>query len=255
VIGYSWNVNGIRAAVRKGFLDWLRQSAGDFYCLQEIKARLDQLEPVMAELDPYHAYWFPAERAGYAGVGVISRREPVRVWRGIGCDWADREGRVITLEYDHFVLVNAYFPHSRREKQRLPEKLEFCERYLQWCRTLSERGKPLWLCGDFNIAHREIDLANPKQNRDNAGFLPEERDWFDALLNAGYVDIFREFESGGGHYSWWSYRKGVRERNIGWRIDYHVLSQSLAARALRATYLPQVMGSDHCPVMLELDTS
>ena len=253
MIGFTWNVNGIRAALRKGFLDWFHASQGDIYCLQEIKARTEQLGPEILAPNGYFGTWFPAEKAGYSGVAVLSRERPQAIWRGLGSDWMDREGRVLSIEFEDYILVNAYFPHSRREKARLPEKLAFCQRFHDWCRELEPNRKPLWLCGDFNIAHRDIDLANPKANRDNAGFLPEERAWLDDLLADGFVDVFRRFEPGAGHYSWWSYRKGVRERNIGWRIDYHLLSPALAARTRRAAYLPQVMGSDHCPAIIELD--
>lgn len=249
---YSWNVNGIRAAQKKGFLDWLQQSNADVVCLQEIKARPDQLDAGLANPQGYHAYWFPAQKPGYSGLAAFSRQKPVMVHDGWGIEAFDAEGRTQTLEFEKFVLVNAYFPNSQREHTRLDYKLDFCQHMQRYLDDWVKKGKEVVLCGDYNIAHQEIDLANPKTNVNNAGFLPQERAWMSQFLQAGYHDIFREQHSGNGHYTWWSNRKGVREKNIGWRLDYHCVSAGLKNLCGPAQHHPQVMGSDHCPVSLVL---
>ena len=247
----SWNVNGIRAVGRSGFLDWLGQEAPDVVALQEIKAFPEQLEEGLRNPPGYHSIWHPAKKPGYSGVSVYSRHEPIEVIQGIGDPEFDSEGRVLEVEFKDFILLNAYFPNSQRDHARLDYKLRFCALMLKHCEKLRKKGKNLVLCGDFNIAHEEIDLKNPKSNHKNAGFLPEERAWMTQFLKAGYVDAFRKFTPGPGHYTWWSYRPGVREKNIGWRLDYHVVNQELQDRLRSAEIHPLVRGSDHCPVLLE----
>ncbi len=249
----SWNVNGIRAAQKAGFLGWMDGVQADVVCLQEIKATPEQLEPALVNPLGYHSFWHPAQKPGYSGVAIYSRQEPLRVHTGMGVPEVDAEGRVLAAEYADFAVISSYFPNSQREHTRLPYKLMFCREMLRFCRSFEERGKSVVLCGDFNIAHREIDLRNPKQNENNAGFLPQERAWMEEFLQAGFVDTFREQNPGlAGAYTWWSYRPGVREKNIGWRLDYHVVSRAIYDRVKNADIHASTRGSDHCPVSLEL---
>lgn len=250
---YSWNVNGVRAAWRKDFGRWFEESDADFVSIQETRARPDQLTEVMRHPQAYHSFWHSAEKPGYSGVAIFTRREPLAVREGLGDPVIDREGRVLTLEYEDFALLNGYFPHVRHDLSRLDYKLHFCEQLLNTALAYRDAGKALIICGDYNIAHRDIDLANPKANRKNAGFLPQEKAWMDRFLAAGWRDVFRDTVGDeAGHYTWWSFRKGVRERNVGWRIDYHCVDQSLSERVTAAGHCPEVKGSDHCPVFLEL---
>lgn len=246
----SWNVNGLRAAAEKGFAEIVAELAPDILALQEVKATPEQLPQSVRNIDGYTAYWAPAEKKGYAGVGVYVRREPLAVRYGLGIAEHDAEGRVLTLEYPDFFLVNAYFPNARHGLTRLDYKLRFNRDFLTYVQGVAAK-KAVVVCGDFNVAHREIDLANPKQNEQNAGFSPEERAWMDAFLAAGFVDTFRLFHPEGEQYSWWSYRFNARARNIGWRIDYFCVDQKNAGRVKGAAILGTVMGSDHCPVALD----
>jgi exodeoxyribonuclease III len=248
----SWNVNGVRAAHRSGFLDWFASERADVVCLQETKARLEQLDQELHHPLSYHSYWHSAEKPGYSGVAIYSKEEPFSVREGIGVSAIDREGRVLTAEYADFTLINAYFPNSQRDHARLSYKLEFCSKMLDYCTELTEAGKYVVLCGDFNIAHQAIDLKNPKSNEQNAGYLPEERAWMSKFLAAGYQDVFRDLNPEPGHYTWWSYRPGVREKNVGWRLDYHIVGAAFADRVRSASHQPSVLGSDHCPVVLQL---
>ena len=248
----AWNVNGLRSASGKGFLNWFESSACDVVCLQEIKARPDQLPEELLHPGGHFSVFNPAEKAGYSGVAVFAKTEPVDVWTGLGDPEFDREGRVIGVEFKDLVVVNAYFPNSQRDHARLHYKLRFCEAMLVRLEEIRARGKNVALCGDFNIAHHEIDLRNPKSNRKNAGFLPTERAWMDRLTSAGWVDAFRAFEPGPGHYTWWSYRPGVREKNVGWRLDYFFVNSELTDRLRSSRLRPDVSGSDHCPVELRL---
>lgn len=255
---YSWNVNGVRAVFRKGFFDWFEEVNGDAICLQEIKfdperAKPNEREALLPLLEPkgYFVYWHPAKRPGYSGVATFSKREPLSVQK-MGIEEFDDEGRVLALEYSDYYLVNAYFPNSGREHERLPYKLKFDQAIHEFCNGLVSKGKGVVLCGDYNVAHEEIDLKNPKSNHKTAGFLPEERKWMNHFLDSGYVDTFRSKVEEPGHYSWWSYRPGVRQKNIGWRIDYHCVNQGIADRIGSVGIQPQVMGSDHCPVVLGL---
>ncbi|MCP4007216.1 MAG: exodeoxyribonuclease III [bacterium] len=249
---FSWNVNGIRSVQRKGFLEWFEAQKPDIVCVQETKAQPHQLSEELLNPLGYHASWFSAEKKGYSGVATFSRREPLSVRKGMGNRLADREGRVLISEFPELTLINAYFPNSQREHTRLDFKLSFCHSMMRLMNKMRREGRHVALCGDFNIAHREIDLTNSKQNRNSAGFLPQERAWMDRLLKNGYVDSFRHFCDEPGHYTWWSQRLGVRERNIGWRLDYFATNPELVDRYRAARIQPQVKGSDHCPVVLEL---
>lgn len=248
----SWNVNGIRAAGRGGFHPWFESEKADVIALQETKARPEQLEEELLHPLGYHSYWHSAKKPGYSGVAIYSKKEPLRIQTGMGIPEIDDEGRVIIAEYPGFVLVNAYFPNSQREHTRLGYKLEFCRRMFGFLEEMRKAGKQVVLCGDFNIAHQAIDLKNPKANEKNAGYLPEERAWMTEFLGNGYIDAFRHFEKGPGHYTWWSYRPGVRERNIGWRLDYFCVNQEHADRLKSAAHRCDIKGSDHCPVALTL---
>lgn len=249
---YSWNVNGIRAASRGGFSRWFEETKPDIVAIQEAKATPEQLDDLQRNPLNYHSFWNPAEKAGYSGVAIYSKKEPLSVTNGFGIPEFDREGRVIVAEYPDFVIVNSYFPNSQRDHARLPYKLAFCEAMLKFTKKRVAQGKNVILCGDYNIAHKEIDLKNPKSNQDNAGFLPEERAWMDEFLARGFVDTFRHFEKGPNHYSWWSYRPGVREKNVGWRLDYHCVNEDFLDRVKASRIHPTVRGSDHCPVEIEL---
>lgn len=251
---FSWNVNGIRAAWRKGSLpQWIADCGADFISLQETKAKVAQLEPEMIAPKGFRSYFFSAERGGYSGVAIYCKNEPLDVIYGLDRSEYDCEGRVLTLETEHFYLMNAYFPHTRHDLSRLDYKLAFCNDVLEACNRLQAKGKPVILVGDYNVAHRDIDLANPKANRKNPGFLPEEKSWMDRLLASGFHDVFRDkYGEEPGHYTWWSFRKGVRERNVGWRIDYHCITDGLVDRVADVGHLPMVYGSDHCPIMLDL---
>ena len=248
----SWNVNGIRACVRNGFLDFLEKYKPDILALQEIKATEDNVPMEVRYYLGYHKYWNPAKRKGYAGTALFTKIKPLDVKFGIGEDKFDSEGRVITAEYEKFYLVNAYFPNSQHGLTRLDFKLEFDKLIHSYLNEL-RRKKPVILCGDFNVAHKEIDLANPKQNEKNAGFTPQERAWMDEFLGDGYIDTFRMFTKEGGHYTWWTYRFKARERNIGWRVDYFVVSEELKDKVKKSWIMSNVYGSDHAPIAMILD--
>jgi len=248
----SWNVNGIRACVRNGFLDFLEKYKPDILALQEIKATENDVPMEVRYYEGYHKYWNPAKRKGYAGTALFTKIEPLNVSFGIGDEKFDSEGRVITAEYEKFFLVNAYFPNAQHGLTRLDFKIEFDEKIHAYLNELRKK-KPVILCGDFNVAHKEIDLANPKQNEKNAGFTPEERAWMDRFLEDGYVDTFRMFTKEGGHYTWWTYRFKARERNIGWRVDYFVVSEDLKDRVKKSWIMSEVYGSDHAPVAMILE--
>ena len=250
---YSWNVNGIRAAQRKGFLQWLETTAPDILCVQETKAMPEQLDPELRDPPGYHTWWAAAEKKGYSGVGLFSKTAPREVRIGLGISEFDREGRTIIVEYDDFVLLGAYFPNGSRDHSRVPFKMAYKAAFLEYCNQLRAQGKKIIFCGDVNTAHQEIDLARPKQNKNTTGFLAEERVWIDEVISAGYLDTFRYlYPERAGAYSWWSYIGGARQRNVGWRLDYFFVSADLASRVQDAAIHPQVMGSDHCPVSLTL---
>lgn len=247
----SWNVNGVRSCWNKGLADYLKLENADVVCLQETKIQDDKLTNDIRNPFKYNSFWSCADKNGYSGVGTYSKTEPESFRNGIGVPEFDSEGRVHTLEFKDFYLVNAYFPNSRRDHSRLPYKLEFCAAIKKYLDKL-KKSKHVIICGDFNIAHKEIDLKNPKTNKDNAGFLPEERAWMDRFLSSGYTDTFRMFESGGDHYTWWSYRPGIRKRNIGWRIDYHCIDDGFKPAVKKSVIRSEIMGSDHCPILLEV---
>ncbi len=246
----SWNVNGIRAVEKKGFIDQLLSFDADAIAIQETKAQADQLSDTLKNIPGYTSYWHSAERKGYSGVAIYTRIPPLAVHYGLGDPEFDCEGRVLTLEFAHCYLINIYFPNSGDELKRLDFKLRFNDRLLAYAKGL-ERQKPVILCGDFNVAHKEIDLKNPKTNVKNAGFTPEERAWMDSFVAAGFVDTFRIFNQEPGQYTWWSYRFSARAKNIGWRIDYFCVSGGAKDKVKGATIRPEVIGSDHCPVALE----
>lgn len=249
----SWNVNGIRSVARKGFHDWLISAKPDVLGVQETRAWPEQLEEDLLHPRGYRSFFSRAEKKGYSGVAIYTRGEPLDVIEGLGDPAFDREGRTLTARFDDFTLINAYFPNGQRDHARVPYKMEYCAAFLAYCNALSARGERLVLCGDFNTAHHPIDLARPKANENTTGFLPVERAWIDELIGAGYVDIFRAIHGDAeGHYTWWSNRQGVRQRNIGWRIDYHFISACLQPSAHKAYHLPEVFGSDHCPLALEI---
>ena len=241
----SWNVNGLRACMGKGFLDFLRDADADIVCLQETKMQREQAD---FSIDGYEEYWNSAEKKGYSGTAVFTRRSPLSVTCGLGIPEHDTEGRVITAEYPDFYLVNVYTPNSQRELTRLSDRMEWEDAFLSYLKKLEEK-KPVVFCGDLNVAHKEIDLKNPKTNRKNAGFTDEEREKFTRLLDAGFIDTWRYFNPDlEGVYSWWSYRFSARQKNAGWRIDYFCVSDSLKDRLVSAAIHTDVLGSDHCPV-------
>lgn len=246
----SWNVNGLRACMQKGFLDTFHELNGDFFCLQETKLQPGQIS---LELPGYHQYWCSAEKKGYSGTAIFARQEPLAVTYGIGCPELDQEGRLITLEYSDFFLITCYTPNAQRGLARLEHRLKWDEAFRTYLSTLDQK-KPVIACGDLNVAHQEIDLKNPGSNRGNAGFSDEERESFGKLLSCGFTDTFRYlYPDVTGAYSWWSYMFHARQNNAGWRIDYFLTSNRLCSAIQNATIYNQVMGSDHCPVGLEIN--
>jgi len=255
---FSWNVNGVRASAGKGLLEWLAAESPDVLCLQETKADPDQLSPELIEPGDgrggtYKSYWASAKKRGYSGVAMFCKREP-RAISYLGESAYDEEGRGLVADFGDFVLVSAYFPNSQDGGARLGYKLGFCDAILSLCDRAVASGRHVVVAGDYNIAHKSIDLANPKANEGNPGYLPEERAWMDKFLGAGYADSLRRFNSEPGQYTWWTYRvPGARERNIGWRLDYHCVDEGFLGAVSAAAIHPKVMGSDHCPVSIDLD--
>lgn len=246
----SWNVNGLRACVQKGFLDIFKELDADMFCIQESKLQEGQIS---LELEGYHQYWNYAIKKGYSGTAIFTRREPMSVAYGIGIEEHDQEGRVITLEFAEFYLVTVYTPNSQSELARLDYRMRWEDAFLSYLKGLEEK-KPIVFCGDLNVAHKEIDLKNPKTNRKNAGFTDEERGKFSTLLGQGFIDTYRYFYPDQERiYSWWSYRFQARKKNAGWRIDYFCVSESLKEKLVDAKIHTEIMGSDHCPVELDID--
>ena len=250
----SWNVNGIRAIEKKGFLEWLFTESPDVLCLQETKAKKEQLSeailsPILQNVS-YKTYWSSAIKSGYSGVAIFSKEEPKDV-KCIGIKEIDDEGRVLIAEYANFSLISAYFPNSQEEGKRLSYKLFFCDEILKLCNKIKDK-KPVILCGDYNIAHKPIDLSNPERNQGNPGYLPEEREWMTSFIEAGYKDTFRHFCDLPEMYTWWSYRFHSREKNIGWRLDYACVNESFISHVSSSTIMKDVMGSDHCPIKIEI---
>ncbi|WP_462411782.1 exodeoxyribonuclease III [Neobacillus sp. Marseille-QA0830] len=246
----SWNVNGLRACVKKGFLDYFNEVDADIFCVQETKLQEGQIS---LEIPGYHQFWNYAEKKGYSGTAVFTKERPLSVRYGVGADETEDEGRIITLEYENFFLVNVYTPNSQRDLARLIYRLDWEEQILQYLQEL-DKVNPVILCGDLNVAHQEIDLKNPKSNVGNSGFTDEERGKMTALLKSGFCDSYRfMYPDKEGAYTWWSYMNKVRERNIGWRIDYFIISRTLCEVVKDADIHSNVMGSDHCPVVLEIN--
>jgi exodeoxyribonuclease III len=251
---YSWNVNGIRAAQKKGLLDWIQRTDPDIFCVQETKAHPDQLDAGLRSPEGYHTYWASSERPGYSGVAIYSKQQPIDVQVGLGIDRYDAEGRTLIAHYDDFTLINAYFPNGGRTNERVPFKMEYKSDFLKFCEGLRGADKRVIFCGDINTAHQDIDLARPKQNQKTTGFLPEERAWIDEVCNVGYLDIYRVlYPEQTGAYTWWAQiSKGARENNVGWRIDSFFITPDLRESVVDAQIHPDVVGSDHCPISLTL---
>ncbi len=248
----SWNVNGIRAVWKKGFLDWMQEESPDILCLQETKIQLDQLTDEMKEIDGYHSFFHQAEKKGYSGTAIYTKEEPIQVWRGLPDPEFNHEGRTLIAEYSNFILMNIYFPNGQMNDGRLDFKMRFYDALLAYADELVESGKKLLICGDYNTAHHEIDLKNPKANEKRSGFLPIERAWLDIFMEHGYVDVWRRLNPEEVKYSWWSYRFSARKNNAGWRIDYHFVSENLFANVTGAELHNDVLGSDHCPISIDL---
>jgi len=249
----SYNVNGIRAAISKGLLNWLESAAPDIVCFQEIKATPDQIPVETFESMGYTTYWFPAEKKGYSGVGLISKVKPDQVHYGIGIPEYDQEGRLIRADYGDISVVSVYHPSGTTGDVRQEFKMRWLSDFLDYTLELKKTRPKLVISGDYNICHQAIDIHDPVRNAVNSGFLPEERAWVTTFLNSGFIDSFRYFIKEPHHYSWWSYRVNARQRNLGWRIDYHMVSDPLENQMKRAAILPKAIHSDHCPVLLEID--
>ncbi|THB72662.1 MAG: exodeoxyribonuclease III [Gammaproteobacteria bacterium] len=249
---YSWNVNGIRACQKKGLVEWIEQESPDVLAIQETKAQQDQLDDELLNINGYKSYWFSAQKKGYSGVAIYSKEEPNSI-EYMGDAEFDSEGRTIIAHYNNFTLINCYFPNSQAEGARLEYKLAFNNRIHEICDKLVDEGKNVVLCGDLNVAHKPIDLKNPKTNEKNPGYLPEEREWIDQFLDSGYTDTFRHFyPDAEGQYSWWSYRFQARQKNAGWRIDYFCVNSAFTDKVTAAKIHQDVMGSDHCPVSINI---
>ena len=248
----SWNVNGIRAVLNKGFFNWFKAESPDILCLQEIKALPEQVPPHLRNTPGYNVFWNSAEKKGYSGVITFSKDKPVDTKKGFGIEKFDKEGRIIINEFPSFILFNIYFPNGKKNKERLEYKLDFYDTFLGYADNLKAEGKNIIVCGDFNTAHQEIDLARPKENEKISGFLPVERAWIDTFIDHGYVDTFRYFNKEPNQYSWWDIKTKARERNVGWRIDYFFVNKEFIPHVKKAFIMKDVTGSDHCPVGIEL---
>ena len=249
---FSWNVNGLRSVLRKGFADWLKKTEPDILCLQETKARPEQIEKELPKLKGYRYYFSSAQKPGYSGVALFTSHETLSVKPTFGDGRFDSEGRVLQADFGDFLLFNVYFPNGKASPQRLRYKMDFYESFLVEMKKLLKQDRRLVICGDVNTAHKEIDLARPKENSKVSGFLPQEREWIDRLLEAGFNDTFRMFNREAGHYTWWDLKSGARARNVGWRIDYFFVSYNLKDKVIESRILSQIMGSDHCPIGLTL---
>ena len=245
----SWNVNGIRAIYKKNFLDWLEREKPDILCIQETKAQEDQLDTNIKNPLGYKSFFASALKKGYSGVAIYCKKKPLKIEK-LGVSEFDNEGRVQIAHFDSFILINCYFPNSQEKGKRLDYKLSFCEHLLK--KVDEFKNKKILICGDYNIAHKPIDLEHPDRNEENPGYLPEEREWMDTFIEKGFIDTFRLFDETPKNYTWWSYRTKARERNVGWRIDYHCCNELLKKDILSSEILNDVMGSDHCPVKIIL---
>jgi exodeoxyribonuclease-3 len=248
----SYNVNGLRAAIRKGFNQWLLEENPDIICLQEIKVTPDQIDELFYLNEGYQAFWMPAQKKGYSGVAVFSKIEPKNVVYGCGIEKYDNEGRMIRLDFNEFSVMSVYFPSGSSGDHRQEIKMEWLDDFMNYLKNLKKEVPNIIMSGDYNICHKPIDIHNPVSNKKSSGFLPEEREWFTQFLDSGFIDTFRHFNADPHNYSWWSYRNNVREANKGWRIDYHIASNNMAERLKSAKILPEVKHSDHCPVLVEL---
>ena len=249
---FSWNVNGVRAIEKKGFLDWIDKEDPDIICIQETKAKVEQLGSSLIEDHGYHTYWHSAERPGYSGVATFSKVEPLFVQNGLGIDRFDREGRVLISEHENFLLYNIYFPNGQKDEIRLNYKLDFYDELLPIINEQVESGSNVIVTGDWNTAHFPIDLARPKENIKTSGFMPIEREKMDRYVDSGWIDTFRHFNTEPERYTWWTYRFGARQRNVGWRIDYFFVNQSFISNIEDAEIHENIMGSDHCPVSITI---
>lgn len=249
----SWNINGIRAVEKKGFLDFLASCGADILAVQETKACPEQLSAALQNPPGYHAFYCCAERKGYSGVACFCKEKPLSVAYGLGVEEFDKEGRTLILEYPNFYFLNIYFPNGGQGEERIQFKLRFYDKFLEKSKELFKTGKTVIACGDVNTAHQEIDLARPKENAGVTGFLPEERAWLSRFFSEGYSDVYRLFEKEGGHYTWWDYKTRARERNVGWRIDYFMVDEKSVPQVTGAEILAEVMGSDHCPIKLQMN--
>ncbi|HKJ80689.1 MAG TPA: exodeoxyribonuclease III [Ignavibacteriaceae bacterium] len=248
----SWNVNGLRAVHKKGFLDWFNKEQPDILCLQETKAQEEQLPDEIRNVEGYHSYFSSAVKKGYSGVAIYSKEKPKSVKKGFGIEKFDSEGRILVAEYSNFILINIYYPNGKAREERLRYKMDFYDAFLKFANKLKKKGKNLIICGDVNTAHKEIDLARPKPNEKVSGFLPEERAWMDKFFANGYLDTFRMFNQEPENYTWWDVISRARDRNVGWRIDYFFISESLKNKIKDAFIMSDVMGSDHCPIGIEI---
>ncbi len=248
----SWNVNGIRAIHKKGFVKWVLNEKPDILCLQEIKAHAGQIPEDIKKMEGYYTYFASAERKGYSGVGVLTRHEPLDIKKGFGREKFDNEGRTLIMDYDNFTLLSMYFPNGGMSHARLEYKMDFYDAFLEYIIILKEQKKKLIICGDINTAHTEIDIARPKENENVSGFLPEERAWIDKLIACGFIDSYRVFHHEGGKYTWWDYKSRARQRNVGWRLDYFFITPNLRKNLKSAFIMSDVQGSDHCPIGIKI---
>ncbi len=248
----SYNVNGIRAAIRKGLLDWLKENTYDIVCIQETKANPDQLDVSLFEDLGYHHNWYSAEKKGYSGVAILSKQKPDQVVRGCGIETYDKEGRIIRADFGELSIISVYIPSGSSGDARQEIKMQFLADFYQFCDDLKKERPNLIISGDYNICHKEIDIHNPKTNKNTSGFLPEEREWMESFFNNGFIDTFRHFNPQPHKYSWWSYRANARANNKGWRIDYQAATEPLRDRLVAADIYPDVMQSDHCPIYLKI---
>lgn len=248
----SWNVNGFRAVYKKGFAEWLRKEQPDILCLQETKAEEIQIKKELAAIEGYHWVFCSGVRKGYSGTALFSKEKPLEVAKAMGHDPFDSEGRLVIATYPEFTLLNVYFPNGGSGPERLQYKMDFYAHFMKFADRLRKSGKNVIVCGDVNTAHKEIDLARPKENSKVSGFLPEERAWVDAFIGSGFVDTFRMFNDKPGQYTWWDMKSGARARNVGWRIDYFLVNEEMKDKVKAAYIMPDVLGSDHCPIGLDL---
>ena len=249
----SWNVNGLRAVFKKGFAQWVGKTSPDILCLQETKARPEQVVKELETIKGYDIHFASAQRPGYSGVALFSKEKPLSVKQTFGVTRFDDEGRILQADYGKFILFNVYFPNGKASPERLQYKMDFYEAFLLEMKKLLKKDKKIVICGDVNTAHKEIDLARPRENSKTSGFLPQEREWVDRFLAAGFIDTLRLFDQSPGRYTWWDVISRARDRNVGWRIDYFYASGNLKKNIRKACILPEVTGSDHCPIGLELD--